>query len=92
MESLITVAVILALIALGAFVIHLLNNQHAERIAVFHYSRLLPGVRRRNTTSPRQTEGRTDPPAGPGARHDHRDGGRGRLRPRGSQVRARHQT
>lgn len=89
MEALITVAVILAMIALGAFVIHLLNNQHAERIAAFHYSRFLPGARGRNTTSPQPTAGRAAPPAGDGAR---RDGGRGRLRPRGEQVRSRHRT
>jgi hypothetical protein len=92
MESLITVAVILGMIALGAFVIHQLNSQHAERIAAFHYSRLLPGVHGRNTTSPQPGEGRSGPPAGLGARRDHRDGGRGRLRPRGSQVRSRHRT
>lgn len=82
MESLISVAAILAMIALGAFVIHLLNNLHAERIAAFHYSRFLPGARGRNKTSPQPTAGRVDPPAGDGARRDHRDGGREWLRAR----------
>ena len=90
MDALVTTAVILAMIALGAFLIHLLNGQHAERIAAFRYSRFLPGPRGRNTTSPRPAEGGPVLPAGHGARRDHRDGGRGRLRPRGNQVRSRH--
>jgi hypothetical protein len=96
METVITVAVILGMIALGAFVIHLLNGQHAERIAAFRYSRLLPGVRDRNTNpTPRPAHGadRTDARSARhdarSARRDHRDGGRGRLRPRGKRVRTR---
>jgi hypothetical protein len=89
MDTVITVTVILGMIALGAFIIHLLNGQHAERIAAFHYSGLLPGVRDRNTTSPRPTDGTDDGADGRGARRDHRDGGLGRLRPRGKHVRSR---
>jgi hypothetical protein len=100
MESLITVAVLLAMIALGAFVIHLLNNQHAQRIAAFHYHRLLP-VAPGQEPDFAATRGReVGPLAGHGARRDHRDGvrsarrdhrdgGRGRLRPHGKQVRSR---
>jgi hypothetical protein len=39
MESLVTVVVILAMVALGVLVIHLLNTQHGDRLAVFHYVR-----------------------------------------------------
>jgi hypothetical protein len=90
METVITVAVILAMIALGAFVIHLLNGQHAERIAAFQYSRPLPGARDRSTTStiPRPVNGTDDGAKTRGARRDHRDGGRGRQRPPGRQVRS----
>jgi hypothetical protein len=45
--TVITVAVLLALIALGAVLIHRLNAQHDQRIADFHYSDVLPGVGRR---------------------------------------------
>jgi hypothetical protein len=91
MDALITVAAILVMIVLGAFLIHQLNNQHSERVALFHYSKLLPGARGRNRTSPQPAKVRIAPPAGPGARRDHRDGGRGRLRPCGNQVRSHHQ-
>ncbi|MFE2425770.1 hypothetical protein ACFXJ5_03255 [Streptomyces sp. NPDC059373] len=69
MDNVITVAVILSMIVLGALMIHLLNGQHAERISAFHYSKPVPGA-----ATPRR---------------DHRDGGRGRLRPRGNQTRSR---
>ena len=69
MTSIITVAVILSMIALGALMIHLLNGQHAERISAFRFSTSLPSAT--------------------AARRDHRDGGRGRTRPRGKQTRSR---
>jgi hypothetical protein len=69
MGDVVTVAAILSMIVLGAFMIHLLNGRHAERISAFHFSTSLP--------------------VGVTARRDHRDGGRGRLRPRGNQTRSR---
>ncbi|MFI6009627.1 hypothetical protein ACIBAG_12505 [Streptomyces sp. NPDC051243] len=39
METFVTVIVILAMIALGVLLIHLLNSQHGDRIAAFHYGR-----------------------------------------------------
>jgi hypothetical protein len=87
METVVTVAVILAMIALGAFLIQLLNREHAERISAFHYSKLLPGIRGRSTTPPQQTDEAAGAPGG-STRRDHRDGGRGRTGPRSSQVRS----
>ncbi|MGW6960139.1 hypothetical protein [Streptomyces chartreusis] len=39
METFVTVIVVLATIAFGVLLIHLLNSQHSERIAAFHYGR-----------------------------------------------------
>lgn len=39
METFVVVIVILAMIAVGVFLIHRLNSQHSERIAAFHYAR-----------------------------------------------------
>ncbi|MEU3144083.1 MULTISPECIES: hypothetical protein [unclassified Streptomyces] len=38
MNALLTVAVVVVLVAVGAYVIHRLNIQHADRIAVHRYS------------------------------------------------------
>ncbi|MEV4927151.1 hypothetical protein [Streptomyces roseoverticillatus] len=86
MDTDITVAVILAMIALGAFVIHLLNTQHSERIALHQYSRRLPG--RRGAHSPTRPQPDDTAPPAVRPRRDHRDGGRGRLRPRRRTSRA----
>ncbi|MCZ0986992.1 hypothetical protein [Streptomyces diastatochromogenes] len=43
MNTLLTTAAFLILIAAAAFVIHRLTIEHAERIAVHRYSRALPG-------------------------------------------------
>ncbi|MFH8410516.1 hypothetical protein ACH4FX_37925 [Streptomyces sp. NPDC018019] len=75
-----TVTVILAMTALGAFVIHLLNAQHDDRIALHRYSRRLPD--RRGSRNPARRQQVTTVPPPVHARRDHRDGGRGRLRPR----------
>jgi hypothetical protein len=70
-----TVSVIIAMIIMGVLLIHLLNGQHAERIAAFHYSDALPGIGRRSRKSRR--------PAGPAGspavttHREHHDGGRG---------------
>ncbi|WP_431047174.1 hypothetical protein ACQUSR_33660 [Streptomyces sp. P1-3] len=54
METVITTAVILAMIALGVLLIHLLNGQHDQRIAAFRYSDVLPvrGSRSRKRRRP----------------------------------------
>ncbi|MFI1162757.1 hypothetical protein ACH4UM_03885 [Streptomyces sp. NPDC020801] len=91
MNAFLTTAAFLVLIAAAAFVIHRLNTEHAERIAVHRYGRAMPGGPRRGT-------GAAQPPAGPavpnsptvGERHDHRDGGRGRFPPRRRRNRTTH--
>ncbi|WP_175408554.1 hypothetical protein [Streptomyces sp. TRM64462] len=55
METVVTVAVVIAVIAAGMFVIHRLNEQHAERIGAFRYSDALPGVGRRLQKGARAT-------------------------------------
>lgn len=90
MNNLTTVAVILAMIALGALLIHLLNRGHAERISAFHYSRSLRGDRAaRDGAPPQQSGGTPEPSSGTAVRRDHRDGGRGRIRPSSMRARAR---
>jgi hypothetical protein len=91
MNTFLTTSVFLVLIAAAAFVIHRLDIDHAERIAVHRYSRVLPGGPRRGIDTAR-------PPAGPpmstsptvGERRDHRDGGRGRFPPRRRRDRTTH--
>jgi hypothetical protein len=68
-ETFVTVIVILALIALGAFLIHRLNSQHSDRITAFHYGR---------SGAPLQGPG-PSAPRGAGGRHH---GGHRRLRRR----------
>ncbi|MFE7778845.1 hypothetical protein ACFU5O_34215 [Streptomyces sp. NPDC057445] len=53
METAITVSVIIAMIIIGMLLIHLLNGQHDERIAAFHYGDAMPGIGRRNRKSRR---------------------------------------
>ncbi|ATW49608.1 hypothetical protein [Streptomyces peucetius] len=53
METAITVSVIFAMITIGVLLIHLLNGQHNERIAAFHYGDALPGIGRRGRKSHR---------------------------------------
>lgn len=80
-ETFVTVLVILAMIALGAFLIHLLDAQHGDRIAAFHYGRFGMPVAGPAAPAPRKAHGRVGTSSA-GRRRDHRDGGRGRLRPR----------
>ncbi|WP_369250629.1 hypothetical protein [Streptomyces sp. R41] len=82
METFVTVVVLLAMVAVGVLLIHLLNNQHDERITAFPYGRSRPAVRGPAPPAPRKVRGRAGA-SGTGDRRDHRDGGRGRLRPRG---------
>ncbi|MEE1765016.1 hypothetical protein [Streptomyces sp. SP18BB07] len=62
MEIFVTVVVILAMIALGVLLIHLLNAQHGDRSAAFHYGRSgmpAPGPARsvpRRTSRPDEDE------------------------------------
>ncbi|MFD3308847.1 hypothetical protein [Streptomyces sp. NPDC058694] len=74
METFVTVVVILAMVALGTFLIHRLNNQHDERIAAFRFSRSLPAVRGTAPSAPRRDAGH----AATSGTSDRR--GRGRLR------------
>ncbi|MER7181415.1 hypothetical protein ABT404_18360 [Streptomyces hyaluromycini] len=63
--TLVAVAVLLVVIAVGVVLIHLLNVQHDERIAAFHYSDALPGIGRRLRGHRRRTaDGTADPPDG----------------------------
>jgi len=79
METFVTVVVILAMVALGAFLIHRLNNQHDDRIAAFRFSRSLPAVRGPAPPAPEQAPGRAAT-SGTSDRRGDDDGGRGRLR------------
>ncbi|MEU9960649.1 hypothetical protein [Streptomyces sp. NPDC050982] len=79
METFVTVVVILAMVALGAFLIHRLNNQHDERIAAFRFSRSLPAVRGPAPSAPKQDPGHAAA-IGTSDRPRRDDGGRGRLR------------
>ncbi|WP_326575171.1 hypothetical protein OG889_08340 [Streptomyces sp. NBC_00481] len=75
METFVTVVVILALIAFGGLLIHLLNLQHSDRIAAFHYGRSGMPVAGPAPSAPRKVRGRAGT-TGTGRR---RDGVRGRL-------------
>ncbi|QEU92900.1 hypothetical protein CP970_20065 [Streptomyces kanamyceticus] len=86
MDAATTLSVALAMIALGALVPHLLNDQHADRITSRQYSGRPPG--RRGAHSGMQPQPITAAPHGGIGRRDHRDGGRGRLRPRRRITRA----
>ncbi|MBT2420781.1 hypothetical protein J7F01_06605 [Streptomyces sp. ISL-22] len=92
MNTALTIAAFLVLIAIGAYVIHRLNSAHAERIASRSYSRFLPG----RPAAADRAAGNTAPPPPPPApaaeheRRDHRDGGRGRFRPRRHRDRTTH--
>jgi hypothetical protein len=80
MDAGLTVVVFLLLIAVAAYVIHRLNAQHAERIALRSYGR------RRGDEAGRGDGAQPHAPAAEPlavhSRRDHRDGGRGRFRPR----------
>ncbi|TQJ92783.1 hypothetical protein [Streptomyces sp. SLBN-31] len=81
MNALLTAAAFIVLIAAAAYVIHRLNIEHADRIAVHHYSAALPSRHGRGTPLPPVKNGRSQSPTS-GERRDHRDGGRGRFPPR----------
>ncbi|MEU0369638.1 hypothetical protein ABZ070_05120 [Streptomyces sp. NPDC006283] len=56
MEIAITVSAIIAVIIIGVLLIHLLNCQHDERIAAFHYGDTLPEIGRRSRKSRQPAE------------------------------------
>lgn len=89
MNALLTSAAIVVLIAVAGYVIHRLNIQHADRIAVHRYSAALPGRRGRGTPQPPVDSDRSESPT-TGERRDHRDGGRGRFPPRRRSSRTTH--
>ncbi|MER5918392.1 hypothetical protein ABT124_51350 [Streptomyces sp. NPDC001982] len=91
MNAFLTAAAFVVLIAAAAYVIHRLNIQHADRIAVHRYSVALPGRRGRGTPQPPVGPDRSESPT-PGERRDHRDGGRGRFPPRRRRSRTTHHT
>jgi hypothetical protein len=55
METFVTVVALLAMVAVGVLLIHLLNNQHDERITAFPYGRSRSAVRGPAPSTP--TEG-----------------------------------
>lgn len=82
-ETFVTVLVILAMIAFGAYLIRRLNSQHGERTAGFHYGHSGMPLGGPTPSAPRKGRGRGRVGTGSvGRRRDHRDGGRGRLRTR----------
>ncbi|KMS70317.1 hypothetical protein ACM01_31960 [Streptomyces viridochromogenes] len=89
MNAFLTAAAFVVLIAGAAYVIHRLNIQHAERIAVHRYSAPLPGRRGRGAPQPPVGPDRSESPT-TGERRDHRDGGRGRFPPRRRSSRTTH--
>ncbi|GAA2916189.1 hypothetical protein GCM10011428_34670 [Streptomyces violaceus] len=62
MNAFLTAAAFVVLIAGAAYVIHRLNNQHADRIAVHRYSAPLPGRRGRGTPQPPVGPDRSESP------------------------------
>ncbi|WP_327277498.1 hypothetical protein OG609_41590 [Streptomyces sp. NBC_01224] len=48
MAPLILIAAVIVMTAIGMHQMHLLNTQHDARIAAYHFSDALPGVRRRS--------------------------------------------
>ncbi|MGW7240959.1 hypothetical protein [Streptomyces sp. NPDC054804] len=77
METFVTVVVLLAMVAVGVLLIHLLNNQHDDRISAFPYGRSRAVVQ--GPAPPARQKGRGR--AGTSGTGDHRDGGHGRIRP-----------
>ncbi|MBV7696086.1 hypothetical protein [Streptomyces sp. TRM70350] len=70
MNAFLTAAAFVVLIAAAAYVIHRLNIQNADRIAVHRYSTPLPGRRGRGTPQPPVGPGRSESPT-TGERRDH---------------------
>ncbi|MEU7282055.1 hypothetical protein AB0A69_25255 [Streptomyces sp. NPDC045431] len=71
MATIITVALIIAMIGAGMILIHRLNTQHEARIAAFRYSEAPPGSGRSRARDPSPTEPAGSPTV------DHRGQGTG---------------
>ncbi|MFI8193902.1 hypothetical protein ACIF8T_34960 [Streptomyces sp. NPDC085946] len=82
MDTFVTVMALLALIVLGAFLIHRLNAQHGERISAFPYGRSGSAARGPAPPTERKARSRAHGANDTNGRRDHRDGGCGPLRPR----------
>lgn len=74
METFVTVIVILAMIAFGVLLIHLLNAQHTDRMGSFHYGRSGMPVPGPAPSAPGKTHGRAKA-SGTAGRRDRRDDG-----------------
>ncbi|MFF4471735.1 hypothetical protein ACFYZ3_19450 [Streptomyces sp. NPDC001599] len=81
-DILVTVIVLLAVIAAGAFLIHRLNSQHGDRSAAFHYGRGGVVAPDRKTDEGSAVRRRASAARDAGERRGRGGGGRGRLRPR----------
>lgn len=80
MNVLLTAAAFVVLIAAGAYVIHRLDIQHADRIAARRYSAAPLGRRSRGRPQPPVGTDRSGSSVG-GERRTERDGGRGHVPP-----------
>ena len=81
-DVLVTVIVLLAVIAGGAFLIHRLNSQHGDRSAAFHYGRSGVVAPDRKTDEGPAVRRRPSAANDADERRGRGGGGRGRLRPR----------
>lgn len=79
MNAFVTAGAFIVLIAVAAYVIHRLNLQHADRIAVHEYSAPRPGRGGHGTPQPPTGQNRPEAPTA-GEPRGRRDGGRGRGR------------
>jgi len=89
MNAYLTATAFIVLIAAAAYVIHRLNIQHADRIAVHRYSVARPDRHGRGTPQPPVRPDHSEPSTDD-ERRDHRDGGRGRFPPRRRSSRTTH--
>ncbi|MFJ9915529.1 hypothetical protein [Actinacidiphila glaucinigra] len=84
MNILVGLAVLVAMIVVGTFLIRALNERHDQRIAAFRYGDLLPNRRRRTVAVPEEDTGDSaDSPAGT-VQEEPRGGSRRRLRTTGA--------
>lgn len=81
-DIVVTVIVLLAVIAAGAFLIHRLNSQHGDRGAAFHYGRGGVVATDRKTDEGPAVRRRGSAANDAGERRDRGGGRHGRLRPR----------
>ncbi|CAL9303119.1 hypothetical protein SUDANB148_03600 [Streptomyces sp. SudanB148_2056] len=81
MDILVTVIVLLAVIAAGAFLIRRLNAQHGDRSAAFHYDRGGVVAPDQKTNDGPVARGRSPVANDADERRGPRYGARGRLRP-----------